>query len=128
LRGRKNSFLQKLCIKNFSHNFLERLIGQNRENYILYNKIASIYSRNSRFNEALELYKSARKLSKNPKLYAMEMAMLYQYQMDFQMAIEEYTNMLDKRSYNFVKYRLEKLDISNAEVIKALNKKVNRIL
>ena len=106
-------------------NEVERLIGQNKENYILYNKIASIYSRNSHFNEALELYKSARKLSKNPKLYAMEMAMLYQYQMDFQMAIEEYINMLDKRSYNFVKYRLEKLDISNAEVIKALNKKVN---
>ena len=106
-------------------NEVERLIGQNRENYILYNKIASIYSRNSHFNEALELYKSARKLSKNPKLYATEMAMLYQYQMDFQMAIEEYINMLDKRSYNFVKYRLEKLGISNAEVIKALNKKVN---
>ncbi len=106
-------------------NEVERLIGQNKENYILYNKIALIYSRNSHFNEALELYKSARKLSKNPKLYATEMAMLYQYQMDFQMAIEEYINMLDKRSYNFVKYRLEKLGISNAEVIKALNKKVN---
>ncbi|MEA3475006.1 MAG: hypothetical protein U9R23_00955 [Candidatus Cloacimonadota bacterium] len=106
-------------------NEIERLIGQNKENYILYNKIALIYSRNSHFNEALELYKSARKLSKNPKLYTTEMAMLYQYQMDFQMAIEEYINMLDKRSYNFVKYRLEKLGISNAEVIKALNKKVN---
>lgn len=106
-------------------NEVERLIGQNKENYTLYNKIALIYSRNSHFNEALELYKSARKLSKNPKLYATEMAMLYQYQMDFQMTIEEYINMLDKRSYNFVKYRLEKLGISNAEVIKALNKKVN---
>jgi len=106
-------------------NEVERLIGQNKENYILYNKIALIYSRNSHFNEALELYKSARKLSKNPKLYATEMAMLYQYQMDFQMAIEEYINMLDKRSYNFVKYRLGKLGISNAEIIKALNKKVN---
>ncbi len=106
-------------------NEVERLIGQNKESYILYNKIALIYSRNSHFNEALELYKSARKLSKNPKLYATEMAMLYQYQMDFQMAIEEYINMLDKRSYNFVKYRLEKLGISNAEVIEALNKKLN---
>ena len=101
------------------------LINKNKKNLNIYHKIASIYRKNSLFDEALDLYETARKLSKNPKLYALEMAMLYQYQMNFQMAIDEYLNMLDKNSYNHIKYRLEKLNISNEVIIDALNQRLH---
>lgn len=103
---------------------VSNLINRNKKNLNLYHKIAVIYRKNSLFDKALDLYKSARKLSKNPKLYALEMAMLYQYQMNFQMAIDEYLNMLDKNSYNHIKYRLEKLNISNEAIIDALNQRL----
>ena len=100
------------------------IINQNKNNYSIYRKIALIYSKNSYFDEALNFYKSARKLSKNKKYFASDMALIYQYQMNYQMAIEEYLNMIDKNSYNHVKYRLDRLSISNEVIIDALNQKL----
>ncbi|MCK4338564.1 MAG: hypothetical protein KAW87_01055 [Candidatus Cloacimonetes bacterium] len=115
----------KMNNRNNAEKEASNLINRNKKNLNLYHKIALIYRKNSLFDKALDLYKSARKLSKNPKLYALEMAMLYQYQMNFQMAIDEYLNMLNKNSYNHVKYRLEKLNISNEVIINALNQRLN---
>jgi tetratricopeptide (TPR) repeat protein len=100
------------------------LIRRSGNNYSIYKRIASIYASNSLFSQAIDLYKSARRVSNNPKLYASEMASLYQYQMNFKLAIAEYLNLLDENTYNFVKYRLEKLDVDNKTIVNAIREKI----
>lgn len=102
------------------------LIRSKLENHSYYKKIAEKFTKNLYFDESIKFYKKARKISQKPDLYASEMALLYQYQMDFQSAIDEYLNMLDDKSFSLVKYRLDKLNVNSEIVIEAINNKLKK--
>ncbi|MBC8526054.1 MAG: tetratricopeptide repeat protein [Candidatus Cloacimonetes bacterium] len=109
-----------------AENTANNLINKNKKDYNIYKRVALVYMRNAHFDKAIEMYKSAREISKNPILFANEMASIYKFQMNFQEAIEEYLNMLDKKSYKFIKYSLEKLDVNNEEIIRAIKQRLKK--
>jgi tetratricopeptide (TPR) repeat protein len=103
---------------------VEELIKNNPDDQNLYRTIAITYTRYAHFDHAIQIYKQARKRFESPTLYAQELALLYEYQMNFEAAIDEYLNILDKHSYSFVKYRLEQLDVENELIVQAIQKRL----
>lgn len=108
---------------NSAEKKVEDIVKNNPKDYKLYETMAVLYTRYAHFDHAIELYKKARKQAENPTFYAQELALLYEYQMNFKDAINEYLNILDKRSYSFVKYRLEQLDVENKFIVKAIQER-----
>ncbi|MGC9336813.1 MAG: tetratricopeptide repeat protein [Candidatus Cloacimonadia bacterium] len=102
---------------------VEDMIKDHPDDQNLYRTIATLYTRYAHFEHAIQIYREARGRFDNPTLYARELALLYEYQMNFEAAIEEYLNILDRYSYSFIKYRLEQLDVENELIVEALQKR-----
>ncbi len=98
----------------------EVLLQDSKVNSSIIRQVAQIYQRYHLYDDAIELYLRARKGSKRSIAFAQELANVYQLQERFYDALNEYLNILDNRTYQNVRYRVEKLDLSYEEIILAL--------
>ncbi len=102
---------------------VEELLREAKVNISTLRQVAQVYQRYHLYDDAVELYLKARKESNNSIIFAQELAAVYQLQERSHDAMNEYLNILDDKTYNNVRYRLEKLELSNEEIIVALEER-----
>lgn len=101
----------------------DQLLSSVSKNYSVYKRVAALYQRYHLYDQAIEIYMSAREETQNPTMYAHELAYIYQLQQRFQDALSEYLRILSKSTFKFVRYRLERLDLPYGEIITMLEQK-----
>jgi|GEM_PF-1343015 len=101
----------------------EQLLASAQNNFSIHKRVAAIYQKYHLYDQAIDIYISARELANNPTMYAHELAYIYQLQQRFQDALDEYLRILSKSTFKFVRYRLERLDLPYSEIITMLEQK-----
>ncbi|CUS99423.1 tetratricopeptide repeat protein [Candidatus Chrysopegis kryptomonas] len=74
----------------------DKIVKTYRNNPGIYRMVADYLIQNRLYDKAIEYLTTAQKISGSPDLYAFEIAMLYEFTMRFDKAIEEYIKLLQR--------------------------------
>jgi tetratricopeptide (TPR) repeat protein len=74
----------------------DKIVKTYRNNPGVYRMVADYLIQNRLYDKAIEYLTTAQKISGSPDLYAFEIAMLYEFTMRFDKAIEEYIKLLQR--------------------------------
>jgi len=83
------------------------LLKKKEKDASVYRLVANAWMLNRQFDEAIEVYESGRKITGNEVLFALELAQLYTYRLNYDLASEEYLRFLrkDPGQLNYVQAR-----------------------
>ena len=74
----------------------DKIVKTYRNNPGIYRMVADYLIQNRLYDKAIEYLTTAQKISGSPDLYAFEIAMLYEFTMRFDKAVEEYIKLLQR--------------------------------
>lgn len=79
-----------------AHIVWEKLFQSQKKNSSVYRMIANVWMQNRHFDKGIEVYKRGRKQLGNESFFALELAQLHTYRLNYGLAAEEYMNFLQK--------------------------------
>lgn len=91
--------------------YWEDIIAMKPDNLENYKLVATLYYRNGMIDEAVATYQNAREIAGDKSLYALDMARIYEFQMNYSEAIDEYLKHLsgNKKRFNYISSKIIKL-------------------
>ncbi len=109
----------------------EKLFQNQKKNSSVYRMIANVWMQNRHFDKGIEVYKKGRVQLENESIFALELAQLHTYRLNYALATEEYMKFLknDPRQISYVEARLAgfKGDFKTYEnVTEVLKKWINK--
>lgn len=96
------ALLQKGEEKN-AEQYWNELLARHRKNISLYRMIAQAWMMNRKFDKGVEVYRRGRKELGKDSLFALELAQLHTYQLNYDLAAEEYLKFL-RQNPNQISY------------------------
>ncbi len=95
-------------------------LKQNKKNVNLYRIFGQVLERNAKYEDAIEIYLKARKINKDDKMYAIELARCYERFSNFEYSIKEYLVYLEmNKSYrHLIQSRFRKFLDEDSKYIK----------
>jgi len=82
--------------KEKARKFLLEIIGDNWKDISKIKMVADEFINQNEYNDAINVYITAREINKNPLLFSIEMARIYTFHENYISAIEEYLKALEK--------------------------------
>ncbi len=107
-----------------------KIIDKDPRSVLKYKRVAYIFYQSGLIAEGISVYLKARKIFNNPYLFSYELSELYEFQMEYKKAIDEYLSFLQKDPDQFenIQDRIIKLIIKEKTIYEYCINSINEIL